>query len=400
VRDRLRGNSLDAERHRHLARRTRGPVPDAPAAARWIVWTAAAAACTIVYFHGYQSPSPPTDWSARGAVAAAADVLLMTLGSPLAAADPMWARALGVMTLAAIVVLWVGVWTFDRRDTHAGLVGLSLIAVAGAAAVGVGRGPRSPAAALQSGVLYSTLGLIAPTSGPRRSRISARAAAGRRTHGDLCVGLIAANLTGLGDAAKWRREREREKYLLQTIEIQPDESVASIFRPPELRQAAAYLRAAHLGPFRDTVDTLMAPRWREATPTEPITAAAPLRAHLVCPVDTLEDVAVVLTRRADAPAAGAVRIVVRSDGADVGHAQIDASAVRGTTRASISRRLCPGAARRICSWGDHRQRRRAGGRARVDLPDLLRRRAPAGAKALDDRSLGIAFNAFSCDLLS
>jgi hypothetical protein len=269
--------------------------------ARWIVWSAAMLGCGYAYFHSYQRPGqmPALDWSSATTIRLAADTFLVNLGSPLSTADIAWSRALGVMTVGVLLLLWLGVWRLGRRESHAGLVGLSLVAAGSAAAVGIARSAGGAGTGLDSKyVIYSTLALVAPYLGlaclpglPARRGILAGLTA------VIGVGLIAANLAGLKQAQAWQRNRHRATYWLQTIEMQPDENLTSVYLVPQIRDAAAYLRAKRLGPFRGAVDVLMAPRWREGLPTGAITAGSAVEAHIVCPVDTLVDWASSSSRR-------------------------------------------------------------------------------------------------------
>src|SRR3954470_18546490 len=119
---------------------------------RWIVWIAAMLVWGSAYFRGYHTPQPAPviDWSTRAAIFRAADTFVVNLGSPLSGADVFWARALGVTTIGALVLLWVCVWRLGKRESHAGLVALSLVAAGCAAAVAVGRSADGARTALES----------------------------------------------------------------------------------------------------------------------------------------------------------------------------------------------------------------------------------------------------------
>jgi hypothetical protein len=132
--------------------------------ARCIVWSAAMAVCGFVYFYAYHRPPqiPTVDWASADGIRQVADTFFVNLGSPLSAGHLVWARALGVLTLAALVLLWLCVWVFDARESHAGLVALSVVAVGCSAAVAFGRSGLGPATALESKyVAYATLALVA-----------------------------------------------------------------------------------------------------------------------------------------------------------------------------------------------------------------------------------------------
>src|SRR5262249_19754745 len=86
--------------------------------APWIVWSAAILACGLACFYSYQPPHIPiVDWASAAGIRHAADTSLVNLGSPLSAGDIVWARALGVTTVAALVLLWLSVWVFDARES-------------------------------------------------------------------------------------------------------------------------------------------------------------------------------------------------------------------------------------------------------------------------------------------
>jgi hypothetical protein len=113
-----------------------------------------------VNFRRYQRPGqiPAFDWSSATTILKAADAFLMNLGSPLSAGDIAWSRALGVMTVGAVVLLWLCVWIFDKRESHAGVVALSLVAVGCAAAVATGRSAATSTTLASKYVAYSTSG--------------------------------------------------------------------------------------------------------------------------------------------------------------------------------------------------------------------------------------------------
>src|SRR5262249_53970940 len=148
-----------------------------------------------------------------------------------------------------------------------------------------------PLTALESKyVAYSTFGLLsaylglACLPGARMRRIATGLTV------VVSLGLVVANFYGWQACAGWQKRLWLTQYQIQTFEIQPPETLDVLFFPARVRETAAYLRATGMGPFRDRVDALMAPRWREAAPTAPITRDTPLNAHVLCPVDTLEDV--------------------------------------------------------------------------------------------------------------
>ena len=346
---------------------------------------------------------PALDWSSATTIRQAADTFLVNLGSPLSTADIVWSRALGVMTVGVLVLLWLGVWMLGRRESHAGLVALSLVAVGSAAAVGIARSSGGAGTGLDSKyVIYSTLALVAPYLGlaclpglrARRGILAGLTAV-------IGVGLIAANLAGLEQAQTWQRDRHRATYLLQTIEMQPDENVTSIFFVPQVRDAAAYLRATRLGPFRDAVDVLMAPRWREGLPTGAITAGSRVQAHIVCPVDTLVDVGLVVSPPPGGAATGRVQVSVNAGGRVVGRSRIEARDVHAIQYIRVDLdppvRGCRGADLMILATSDAADP--AAAIHSWTYPVYYAGVTRQGDRLIDQRSLGVTFNAFSYGLI-
>lgn len=369
---------------------------------RWLVWTGAMLACGAVYLYGYQRPPqiPTIDWTSASGVRQLADTFILNLGSPLFADGPGGARVLGVITVAALVLLWVSVWVFERRESHAGLVALGCIAVGCAAAVAVGRSALGPATALESKyVAYSTLAIVAvhlgfvSLPGLRWHRgISAALSA------LLALGWTATNVARFEQVRSWQRDRHRAAYLLETFEMQPDENLGSIFDVPRVRADAAYLRATRLGPFRETVDALMPPRWREGLPTGPITAASPVKAHLVCPVDTLVDVGLVVS---PAGGPGAVEVTVTVGGRIVGRGVLAAERAKpaGYVRVNLDSpvRGCRGADLIVEATSGTADS--AGAFHAWTYPVYVAGVTRQGGRLIERRSLGITFNAFSYRLI-
>lgn len=299
---------------------------------RFVVWSIGIAAAVSVYFWDYDVPvsMPPVAGLPLDTGARALQGFVVNLGLPLSAADPRWSLALGVITLIVIARVWAGVWRAAGRERYAGIVALSLIAIGCAAAVGIGRSAFGPGTALESKyVTYATLGPVAaylglivlPDQRWRRPLLAAFVTV-------LCIGLVAANVYGFNGAAAWQQERRLTKYLLHTIDRQPDDSLSVVFVPSLVRDAAAYLRATRLGPFRHPVDVLSVPRWREGTLTAPITPATPIVARLLCPVETLHDLDLAVGRPPNAPGASQLRVIVQVDGAVAARQEIDERTLR------------------------------------------------------------------------
>ena len=375
---------------------------------RWIVWSAAMLAWGYAYFRGYQTPQPAPviDWSAPATMVRAADTFLVNLGSPLSAADIFWARALGVLTIGALVLLWLCVWRFGKRESHAGLVALSLVAVGCAAAVALGRSSAGSRTALESKyVAYATFALAAPYLGLAcLPGLRARSGILGGMTAVIGVGLLAANLSGFEQTQAWHRRQLRALYALQTIGTQPDEALAPLFgaaQVAQVRDAAVYLRATRLGPFHDVVDALMAPRPAEGLPTAAITAASPVRAHLLCPVDTLVDVGVPVSRPPGEAVAGGLDVSVTAAGRVVGRTRIDARDVQALRyiRVDLDRPLrdCRGADLVVEMTSDAADTGR--GIHAWTYPSYYAGVTRQGGRPIERNGLGVAFNAFSYGLI-
>ena len=374
---------------------------------RWIVWSAGLLGCLYAYFRRYHRPGQmvPVDWSAPAAILQAADTFLVNLGSPLSAFDVLWARALGVMTIGAIAWLWAGVWICRKRESHAGLVALSLVAVGCASAVAIGRSHTGGIPGLESKYVgYSTLALVGPYLGlVCLPSLRARNAIVGGLTTVIGVGLMAANMAGFERSRIWHGERQRGAYLLQTIETQPDESAAATFvvaPVAQIRLDAAYLRAARLGPYRDPMDALIAPRWQEGQPAT-ITAATPVRAHLLCPVDTLVDVGLAVSRPPQRRTTGSLEVSVTAAGRVVGRARIDARDVQQFRYVRVDLeaplRDCRGAELIVEATSEA-----ADVVSAIDAwtyPAYYAGVTRQAGRPIDRRGLGLAFNAFSNGLV-
>jgi hypothetical protein len=368
--------------------------------AQCVTWIAAMLLGAFTYFYSYQSPGiTPVNWGSPAAIWQATVTFLVCLGSPLSAGSVSWASPLGVATLVVFAMLGLGLRAEGTRG-HAGLVALGLIGIGSAAAVAAGRSALGPAVGLESKyVAYSTLALVAPYLGLASfSRLPAIREIQAGLTIVVIVGLMAANIAGYDQARTWKRARNQEAYLLQTIDIQPDQSLGSIFSVPQVRDHAAYLRATRLGPFHETVDVLVPPRWQEGRPTAPISTAAPLQAHLVCPVDTLVDLGLVVS---PAGGAGSVEVSVTAEGRVVGRGRLVAGGVppapyvrvtldtplRGCRGTDLIVEVTSGAgdaAAAFHSW---------------TYPVYFAGVTRQGGNLIDLRSLGVVFNAFSYGLI-
>jgi hypothetical protein len=376
---------------------------------RWIAWIVAMLVLVLVYFYRYQSPSvPAVTWTSASAIRQAADTFLVCLGSPLSGGDLLRSRALGVITIVAFAVLCWRVRALGTRR-HAGLIALGFVGIGCAAAVAFGRSATSAAVGLESKyVTYSTLALVATYLGwASLPRLPARRAILAGLTVVIAIGWTTANVVGFEQARAWQQARHRAAYLLQTIERQPDENLASIYFLPQLRVDAAYLRATRLGPFHDTIDVLMPPRWRDGLPTSPITATSPVQAHLVCPVDTLVDIGLVVSpvagsepRRGESKG-GSVEVTVTTGGRVVGQGRLAADRAQPSqyVRVTLDQPLrgCRGADLIVAATSGTAD---SGGAFHAwTYPVYAASVTRQGGRLIDQRTLGIAFNAFSYGLI-
>lgn len=298
--------------------------------AKKIFWIVAMIAVALLYFARYQNPTvrPPIAWSFHTLMKLAL-AITSCLGAPFAAGSPAWALSAGLIAIALALFAIAGVREAAQWSAQAGLIGLWLLGSGSAVLIGLGRFQYGLASGLDSKyVTYVTLALAAPylmlvCQSENRLRIPLLAACLTL----FFAGLLAANRYAWQDVQLWNQTRRMHRYLVQTIDSQPDENLTEVYQPSEVRQIAAYLRAAHLGPFRSRVDALLIPRWREGAPTAPITPGADIRAKLLCPVDTLRDVALNVTSSA---AAGTLHMDVESEGRVYGQQSVSTAALAGT----------------------------------------------------------------------
>jgi hypothetical protein len=200
--------------------------------------------------------------------------------------------------------------------------------------VAIGRSAHDPAAVFESKyVTYASLTpmavyLIAVAQAAAIRRRGAAVFFG----GVVAVGLVAANVYGFAGAGAWQQERRQARYLLQTIDRQPDARLATIYDPRQLRVAAHYLASKRFGPFRHSVDALMpvaAVPPDGARPTRTIGTTAAIQQQLICPVDVLDDISVAVSRSVDAPA-GTIAIVLSVAGRRVAERSIESNTLPGS----------------------------------------------------------------------
>jgi hypothetical protein len=367
---------------------------------RWLLWILAMIAIGLVYFHGYQTPGQhKLEFRSFGMLVRLAAGGVTCLGSPLSAGSVIWARVLGFGTLIIIAVTWTGVAALRDYERHAGLIGLTLVGLGCVTMVAIGR--RGPALMESKYVTCTTLALVGVYLSLvclRGHRLRPLVLPGFMTL--LAAGLLAANLYGLDEATKWRKQRRLTKYLLQTADIQPAESLAGVYHT-DVPGIAAYLRAANLGPFRDRVDALMAPRWRNGTPTGEIIAGTPIRAEVLCPVDTLRDVGIVFTPTTVAPAAGAIHVSVKHNDAVVAELVTDPAKINALTWVRVAPsepfRDCRGELLVVDIWSEGAV---PGSGLHAWTYPLYYPGVVKQAKTVaEQRSLGLAFNGFSSGLV-
>ena len=140
----------------------------------------------------------------------------------------------------------------------------------------------------------------------------------------------------------------------------------------------------------------MPPRWRDGALTGALVRSAPLEAHLICPVDTLEDVGVIVGPPSGGGGAGAVHLVVKAGLAVVAEGRLESSVVTAPryVRATLDPplRACRGTDLVIQVSGDTDAPVSAmvGWTYPVYYPGVVRQ----AGRVFELRSLGVAFNAF------
>jgi len=365
---------------------------------RWALWILAMIAIVMVYFHGYQTPRQHKTTDLPTLTTLMHDAVT-GLGSPLSAGSVPRARALGAVTLLLITVTWLGIVILREYERHAGLIALTLVGLGCVGMMAIGR--RGHAVMESKYVTCSSLALVGIYLSLvclRDYRLRSIVLPGAITL--LGVGLFAANLQGLADAKEWRKQRRVAKYLLQNAEIQPPEALAGLFHR-DVPGIAAYLRASNFGPFRDPVDALIAPRWRDGLPTAEILADSSIHAEFLCPIDTLNDLDVSLSPTPLVPPSGTIHISLKDHGVSIAHSVTDASTITDLTWIRVAPREpvrdCRGKYLVVDIWSENTAP--GSGLHAWTYPIYYAGITRQATTVIDQRNLGFAFNGLSNDLV-
>lgn len=308
------------------------------------LWLTAACACVWMYFIRYDSP--PQVGSPVSAIAQPIQLivfLIRSLGAPSGAGSLVWSFVAGAVWTLVLVGLARRVWRRRRLlPQQASLVGLVAFGILSLAATAIGRAPFGPEWALASRyVLFSSLALagtymLVVVDDVRTTGAWPRPFPG--LPGTLVltvIGLVAGNISGVVGASAWRTVQVREKFLLQTWGTHPQVSPhLSIFGVEELRESAAFLEAHRLGPFSEPVDLLLAIGWDDGRPVGEILPGHPVEQSLVCPVETLSDVAVVFGNYQRANDA-TIELTLYVDSIEVVHRRLPTSGMRDNGWVSV-----------------------------------------------------------------
>jgi len=219
--------------------------------ARVLGWCAAALACAILYFRGYENPplaAPP------GFVGVPRFVrfFLAALGGPLGGADVAWTVWIG----AAVALAAAGWVVFDlRRNTlgrpeRAAVHALILLGVASAVLVTIGRANFGIEWARESRyVTFTQLALVGlyvlSVGSPVPKAVTAAHCA------LLAAGLFVVFPYGIDQGRVWRWFQYKQKACLLTYETQPVSALRDVYTPWQLVHYARYLKHERLGPFAD-----------------------------------------------------------------------------------------------------------------------------------------------------
>jgi hypothetical protein len=270
---------------------------------RILAWCLAGAATFALFLVGYTLPKAVAatrpGWRDLPHVAA---YILSMLGAPLAGGSAVWAVAAGLAVLAGVAF---AARSWRRHDLPASLV---LFGVLSCLVIAVGRA-GTEVTPLQSRYLaYTALalaGLYLLATLSERIWLAAALAL-------LIPGVIASDLQGYADAKLWRLARIRDQYALQTFELQRDEVFGNWKVAEWLRLYGPGLRRHGLGAFSEPPQILMPIRPDETEAAGPVAAGQPVELRLACPVDTLRDFGVALSR--EGPPEGSTVAVSLWDG--------------------------------------------------------------------------------------
>ncbi|MFL6195902.1 MAG: hypothetical protein ACJ75H_17110 [Thermoanaerobaculia bacterium] len=277
---------------------------------RWgriAAWCLAGAATSVLFFLGYVPPAGiealHPGWRDLPRVAA---YVLALLGSPLAGGSQAWAVAAGLAPLAVALALglaWAR-WGKERMRDDALPVSLLLFGLLSALMIAAGRALTGIPPLQSRYVIYSALGIIGVYLLAARSAERSRPLASPWLAAALALlipGVIASDLQGYAYAKLWRAARVRDQYYFQTFELQPDEVFGNPKVAEWLRLTGPYLRRYRLGAFSEPLHLLVPVRMEEPAAAGllaagPLVAGKPVELRLACPVDTLWDMAVAMSR--------------------------------------------------------------------------------------------------------
>jgi hypothetical protein len=111
----------------------------------------------------------------------------------------------------------------------------------------------------------------------------------------LVIGLVATDLYGNFAARNWSRVRTYERYIIQTIDRQSDQNLATIFHlPAEMRSYAPFLQQNKLNAFSEPPSILAPITTTVSITSNEILPGQPVIQELACPVQTLYDVSVLV----------------------------------------------------------------------------------------------------------
>lgn len=294
---------------------------------RQIAWGLVGAGALLAYFYRFRPPPGMASLPVHGpAIYRVARMALLLLGGPLRAGSTAWAAAVGLAVLGGLALAglyWLRLGKPRlRSDAPAialmayGLGSVALIAI-GRAAISVG----APDSRYASHALFVMAGiyLIVSRDDELARREGFRSPWWVAGLGLLVPGLVAADLQGFQDALRWRQARLREQVALQGFASMPDE-VLQLGGPPEmvasLRAQLPYFRDARLGPFLDPPDLLMVLQPQRRLSAPELLVETPVEERLACPVETLRDLAVHVTRTEAAANPSELTITVRLDDRD------------------------------------------------------------------------------------
>ena len=372
---------------------------------RWLVWCGTGVVTTALYFRHYLTPphAGPMEWS-LSALFRIGKLALATLGVPLAARSLGWGLALGAALLVLSTVLLLRWLRLEReeRARQAPAAALLLYGLATCAMVAVGRAflltPGDPLGSryiTHANLVWFGAHILLLAAARRERFVHLRAAVA----GLLAVGLVAANLQGLAAGLEWRRERLLDQYVLQTIGRQTDAVLNRLGTPASVRPQVSYLRQQRLSAFAEPQRLLMLMDPATGVATAPVRRGQIVEQRLICPVDELEDVAV-LVLPAWRPGDGSFSAVVAYRGRELGRSSFQVAAIKQWTwvRVPIERSF-PCRGRELSVRVEAADLPADGGVMTLAAQPYYEGRLSQGGAALAGRQLGIAFNGYQLGIL-